>query len=122
MLCTLAVGLAAGVGLLPLAAFSSLFILVVLWVIESFEPSAKKDFELSVTVAENANDLRSRVEAVLERFQLEYELRTTSAEKLVYAVKVPYGVETETVTNAILRLDTKNEPTVAWEEKKAKGK
>ena len=122
MLCTLAVGLAAGVGLLPLAAFSAVFMLVALWVIESFEPSAKTDFELSVSVAENANDLRGRVEAVLERFRLEYELRTTSAEKLIYAVKVPYGVETETVTNAVLRLDLKDAPTVQWEEKKVKGK
>jgi uncharacterized membrane protein YhiD involved in acid resistance len=122
MLCTLAVGLAAGVGLLPLAAFSAVFILVALWVIESFEPSAKKDFELAVGVAENANELRARVEAVLERLELKYELRTTSADKLVYAVKLPYDVETETVTNAILRLDPKNAPTVEWEEKKTKGK
>ena len=40
MLSTLAVGLAAGVGLWLLASFGTLFILAMLWVVESFEPSA----------------------------------------------------------------------------------
>ena len=38
MLSTLAVGLASGVGQYVIAAFSAVFILLVLWVIESFEP------------------------------------------------------------------------------------
>ena len=40
MLCALAVGLASGVGLYALAAFSTVFIVAALWVIESFEPRA----------------------------------------------------------------------------------
>ena len=42
MLSTLAVGLAAGVGLWMIAAFSTVFILAMLWVIESLEPTALK--------------------------------------------------------------------------------
>src|SRR5215510_5506087 len=38
MLATLSIGLATGVGLYALAAASTLFLLVILWVIESFEP------------------------------------------------------------------------------------
>src|SRR6266849_6390202 len=38
MLSTLAVGLAAGVGRWMLAAFSTVFVLLVLWIVESFEP------------------------------------------------------------------------------------
>ena len=37
MLCTLAIGLASGVGLFALSIFSTFFILVVLSVIESFD-------------------------------------------------------------------------------------
>ncbi len=95
MLCTLAIGLASGVGLFALSIFSTIFILVVLSVLESFEPQTKKAFELTVGGGEdakdfNAADLRAKVEAVLERFQLEYELRTTSPEKIEFKVKVPF--------------------------------
>ena len=40
MLSTLAVGLAYGIGLYGLAMFPSVFVTVVLWIIESFEPTA----------------------------------------------------------------------------------
>jgi uncharacterized membrane protein YhiD involved in acid resistance len=127
MLCTLAIGLSSGVGLFALSTFSTIFILVVLSVIESFEPQTKKSFELTVGGSEdakdfNAADLRDRLEAVLGRFELEYELRTTSPEQIVYKVKVPFEVETETVTNAILALDRKTPPTVKWDDKAIKAK
>src|SRR4029450_7432829 len=38
MLSTLAVGLACGVGQIPVAIFASVFVIAVLWVIEWFEP------------------------------------------------------------------------------------
>jgi uncharacterized membrane protein YhiD involved in acid resistance len=127
MLCTLALGLASGVGLYALATFSTFFILLVLSVIESFEPETKKKFELTVGMDEehtekNAEDIRSRVEAVLDRFQLEYELRTTSPEKIVYAVKVPFEADTETITNAFLALDKKKPLTIKWDDKPTKSK
>ena len=122
MLCTLAVGLASGVGHLGLAAFAAAFLLVSLWVIESFEPNVTKDFELSVGVDGNAEELRDRIEAVLDRHHLRYELRTTSAEKVVYAVKVPFGVETETVTEALLRLESAAPLAVAWNDRAKAGK
>ena len=42
MLSTLAVGLACGVGQYVIAAFSAVFILLLLWVVESFEPEGTK--------------------------------------------------------------------------------
>ena len=127
MLCTLALGLASGVGLYALAVFSTFFMLIVVSVIESFEPETKKKFELTVGMGEentekNAADIRSRLEAVLERFNLDYELRTTSPEKIVYAVKVPFEADTETITNAILALDKKSPLTVKWDDKAVKSK
>src|SRR3954464_12210805 len=54
MLSTLAVGLAAGVGLWMLAGFATLFILAVLWIIESFEPTATELFTLKVMAKDPA--------------------------------------------------------------------
>src|SRR5437868_2758865 len=48
MLSTLAIGLAAGVGLWMLAVFATIFILATLWIIESFEPKARQTFTLKV--------------------------------------------------------------------------
>ena len=74
--------------------------------------------------AEHRERLQEREELafVLERFELEYELRTTSPEKIVYKVNVPFEVDTETVTNAILALDRKMPPTVKWDDKAIKAK
>src|SRR5881628_1493282 len=75
MLSTLSMGLAAGVGLFALAAFGTLFILAVLWVIESFEPERRKTFDLKVASGEPAG-LRAAVESVLRRYDIKYELRS----------------------------------------------
>src|SRR5207245_8289456 len=48
MLSTLAVGLASGVGLWMLAGFATVFILVVLSIVESFEAKATQLFTLKV--------------------------------------------------------------------------
>ena len=44
----IAVGLASGVGLWMLAAFATGFVLLVLWIVESFEPKALQPFSLKV--------------------------------------------------------------------------
>ncbi len=120
MLCCLAVGLASGVGLLALAAFSTAFLVVTVALIESFEPTRSQQFELKVTVGQDAGELRPRLEQILERFQMEYSLRTASNEELAYDVKVPFELETDRVTNAILKLGPEDKEAVSWDEKKPK--
>ena len=66
MLATLSLGLACGVELYGLAAFAAAFILVVLWVVESFEPESRKLFELKVVAAE-PTAIRGEIEAILRR-------------------------------------------------------
>src|ERR671922_1201653 len=70
MLSALAVGLAAGVGLFVLALFSTMFLVIALWVIEGFEPQTRV-FELTVKLGDQTADLRPKVEAVLRRFKAE---------------------------------------------------
>jgi uncharacterized membrane protein YhiD involved in acid resistance len=122
MLCCLAVGLASGVGLYGLAVFAAAFIVAALAIIESFEPRDVTHFVLQATGVEDAAALRPQFEEVLRRFKVDYSLRTQSQEALSYEVKVPYGLATDRVTNAILKLDPKGKIAVDWEDKKAKAK
>src|SRR5512142_1797871 len=48
MLCALAIGLATGVGLYALAGFGTVYLLAMLWVIESLEPPQQKSLELTI--------------------------------------------------------------------------
>ena len=118
MLCTLAVGLAAGVGLYLLATVSTAFMVVALWIIESFEPRARK-FDLKIKVPGADTDaLRPKIEPILNRYRLTYELRTSSDEEVCYDVQVPFDVETARISNAILRIDREGHAAVDWSEKK----
>jgi len=120
MLCSLAIGLGAGVGLYALVTFSTLFILLVVWVIESLEPVVRKGFELRVRTKDSAA-LRPAVENLLRRQQIRYELRSSSQDELSYAVEMPYDRGTDRLSNAILSLDPSGETSVDWDERK-KGK
>src|SRR5688500_10700128 len=93
MLCTLSVGLASGVGLYALAVISTVFIGGALWVIESFENPFKR-FDLKVKAGKDTDKLRPKIEAILKRFTLEFELRSSSDEEVCYDVKVPFDVQT----------------------------
>jgi uncharacterized membrane protein YhiD involved in acid resistance len=119
MLVTLSLGLACGVELYGLAAFAALFILGVLWVVESLEPERTKVFELKVTTADPTS-IRSEIEAILRRYHVTYELRTAASKDLVYETELPLHTRTDRVANAILLLDDKHETEVTWDEKKKK--
>jgi uncharacterized membrane protein YhiD involved in acid resistance len=122
MLCTLAVGLASGVGLYALAVVSTGFIGGALWVTESFEPAALKRFDLTVKAGKDTDALREKIEAILRRFKLDFELRTSSDEEVCYDVQVPLGVQTDLISDAILSLDPDGHAAVEWSEKKNKPK
>jgi uncharacterized membrane protein YhiD involved in acid resistance len=122
MLAALAVGLATGVGLYALSIFATVFLVVALWIIESFEPKTGKQFDLKIKIDDKTDERRSEIEAILRRYRLTYELRTTSDEEVVYDVDVPLEVQTDRVSNAILKLDPEGHAAVEWNEKKKKGK
>lgn len=117
MLATLSIGLATGVELYGLAVFGTVFMLAVLWVVESLEPERRKTFELKVTGGDPAA-IRPDVEAILRRYDVKYELRSAGAKDLVYEANLPLETKTDRVSNAILLLDSNSEKEVVWEEKK----
>jgi hypothetical protein len=121
MLSTLAIGLASGVGLWMLAAFSTVFVLGVLWLVESFEPKAHQTFLLTVKT-KDPKSLKPKLEDLLGRYRLEYELRTASADEVCYEIDVPIDKKVDRISNAILKLGPDREIGVEWEEKKEKKK
>jgi hypothetical protein len=117
MLGALAVGLASGVGLYALGAFSTAFLVLLLGIIESFEKGVKK-FDLTVKVGDRTDELRHKIETILRRVKLPYELRSSADTELCYQVTVPLEFERDRVTTAILRLDPEGHAAVDWSEKK----
>src|SRR3954469_1646349 len=117
MLSTLAVGLASGVGLWMLALFSTVFFMAVLWIIESLEPRAMQLFTLKIK-AKDPGALRPRVEQLLSRYRVTYEVRAVSKEELHYEVCWPLDRKTDRAVEALLALGG-DDVAVDWEEKKA---
>ena len=122
MLATLSLGLACGVELYGLAIFAAIFILAVLWGIESLEPERRKRFELTVETPEPTTQ-RAAIEAILQRYRVDFELRSVGDRELVYQTELPLELRTDRVSNAILRLhpsSAEGETQVVWSDRAKK--
>ena len=119
MLTTLAVGLACGIGVYGLAVFATVFLIGVLWVIESFEPSARKQFILEVKSKE-AIKLQPTVESLLRRRRVRYELRESKPEEFSFYVELPMEVKTDGISAEIIALDPDPGTGVEWKTEKKK--
>lgn len=119
MLATLAVGLAAGVGLYTLSIFATAFIIGALWLLESFEPEARKLFMLTVK-SRNAAKLEPSIEQVLRRHRAKFELRASSPEALSFELRLPLAQKTDVLSKTIAELDPSSTLELEWEEKKDK--
>jgi len=116
MLCALSAGLASGVGLYGLAVIGTLFIAACLWIIEGFEPQTRV-FELSVKLGDKTQDQRPKIEEILRRYKVRYELRTTAEDSVVYMVTTPRSLRTDRVSNVLLELVPEGKGSVEWNEK-----
>ena len=116
MLSSLAAGLAAGVGLYRFAGGATVFMMLVLWLVEFFEPPARKHFELRVST-KLGEDFRPKVEEVLKALHIEYELLLEDDEEIRYSVSAPIEVRTKDVSDT-LRLVGGSDVVVRWEQKK----
>lgn len=115
MLSTLGIGLASGVGLYSLAIFATIFIALVVGMLESFEPEGYKLFDLKIK-AKEATSIRPAVQQILRRNKINVELRTAADDELVYEARVPVSKKVDGVTEAIHALNEASE--VEWDEKK----
>jgi uncharacterized membrane protein YhiD involved in acid resistance len=119
MLTTLAVGLACGIGLYGLALFGTVFLMLVLWTIESFEPRARQQFILEVK-AKEATKLQPRLEALLRRRRVKYELREANPEEFSYMVEMPMELKTDVISAEIMALDPDPGTGIEWKTEKKK--
>ncbi len=119
MLTTLAVGLGSGIGVYGLAVFATVFLMAVLWVIESFEPTARKQFILEIKAKEAAK-LQARIEALLRRHRVKYELRESTPEELSYFVGLPMDEKTDGISAEIIAMDPDPGTGVEWKTEKKK--
>lgn len=119
MLCTLAVGLACGVGVYGLAIFATFFIVATLWVIESFEPKPRKAFTLEVKT-KDATKVQPKVEALLRRRRIRYELREVQPAEFQYHVELPMELKTDALSAEIIALDPDEGTGVEWKTEKDK--
>jgi uncharacterized membrane protein YhiD involved in acid resistance len=115
MLSALAVGLASGVGHYVLAVFATLFLVVVLSVIESFEPQTRT-FELAIKLGDDTASLRPKIEAALRRLKIKYELRGVSDEGVSYLVTAPSSLRTDEASKALTGLAPDETNAVEWDE------
>ena len=122
MLSALAVGLASGVGQYALALFSAAFIMVTLWIVESFEPEGRKSFELKINMGKETDEKRKEFDRILSRFHVDFDLLSSSDEEVCYEVWVPLEMQKDRLSNALLRLDPEGHGAVEWSEKKPKKK
>jgi uncharacterized membrane protein YhiD involved in acid resistance len=117
MLVALTVGLAVGAGLYVFATLSCAFVIGVLWVLESFEPSARTRFDLKIH-CKQATELQPAIEAAFGDRGVNYELRGSADDELEYEVTVPYHSHIRKVTQSIRDLAQARQASVEWEIKK----
>lgn len=117
MLVALTVGLAAGTGLFLFAIIGCLFVIGVLWLLESFEPAARTRFDLKIA-SKQAAVLQPGIEAALSQKGVTFELRGLADDELAYEVTVPYHAQVRQLTGAIRDLGAAHHVSVEWEIKK----
>lgn len=119
LLVALAIGLAAGGGLLLLSAVLCVFVIAVLWILESFEPLDRSQFDLRIA-SKDPSMLRPHVEHALRKKGISYDLWGTSATELRYEVAVPLDQRVEKLTKIIRKLDGRDTTSIEWRMKKQK--
>jgi hypothetical protein len=119
MLVALAMGLTVGSGRYALAISACVFVIAVLWVLESSEPPARSRFELTIG-GKDADKLRSVIEHALGRQGVTYVLLGSSQHELHYEVTVPFHEQIRRLTKLIRGVAGRRGTSVEWDIKKQK--
>jgi uncharacterized membrane protein YhiD involved in acid resistance len=117
MLSSLAAGLAAGVGLYRFAVGATVFMMILLWLVEFFEPPARKHFEIKISTGDVA-DFRPKAEDVLKALGIEFELLLEDVDEIRYSVSAPVDVRTRDVSDTLRLVGGTSDVIIKWEQKK----
>ncbi len=120
MLATLGIGLASGVGLYLLALFATLFLLVVLLLIESHTSKEPIPYRLKISASESAK-VQPQIEALLRNHRLQYEPRNFAENELEYDIQIPNDQSAEAISNALQKLESVSAESFTWKLKKSDG-
>ena len=126
LLVCLGVGLATGVGKIELAVISALFVLVMLWVLEYYEPAqVYRALELTV-MTRRVEETDEMLREIFDRYQLNSELRGIDREdeadpmgKIVYYVNINPRISTDKLSEEIFASDPEHIDSVSWDQKKS---
>ncbi|HJT27457.1 MAG TPA: DUF4956 domain-containing protein [Pyrinomonadaceae bacterium] len=127
LLVCLGVGLAAGVGRWDMAVILTLFVLLTLAVLESFERfQVFRSMELCVQTRK-VDTADKTLRGLFERHGFDYELRQLDREdadepmgKIVYLVNLDPDTSTSKLSEEILSSDRDNIDSVEWDQKESK--
>ena len=98
-----------GTGLFLFAVVGCLFVIAVLWILESFEPAARSRFDLKIA-SKNAEVLQPEVESAMKLQGVSFELRGSASDELHYEVTVPYHQQIRKLTRLIRDLGGRQAP------------
>jgi len=124
LLVCLGVGLAAGVGRWDMAIILSLFVLLALAILESFEQSQVfRSMEVAVE-SKKVDHTHNVLKQIFARHKFDMELREINREdeddpigKIVYVVNMNAAVSTDRLSEEILAADRENIDSVEWQQK-----
>jgi uncharacterized membrane protein YhiD involved in acid resistance len=126
LLISLGIGLATGVGRVELAVILALFVLVMLWVLEYYEPTQVfRAMELTVTTRK-VDETDEILREIFERRDLTTEIRKVDREdeddplgKIVYYVNISPSTSTDQLSEEIFGSDPDNIDSIQWDQKKS---
>lgn len=126
LLISLGIGLAAGVGRVELAVVLALFVLLMLWVLEYYEPAQVfRSMELTITTR-NVDMTDEILKEVFEKNEITSELRVVNREdkenpigKIVYYINVSPTISTDSLSEEIFGADPQNIDSIEWDQKKS---
>ena len=117
MLSTLSVGLATGVGLWMIAIFGTVFLLALLWAVESFEPPAILMMTVKVK-AKDAQAVKPGIERLLRDRGATFSVLAISSEELDYQVRWPADRSADRLSDRLSELAPSGELQVEVDFKK----
>lgn len=126
LLVSLGIGLSTGVGKYELAIIFSLFVLILLWVLEHFEPGQiHRALQLKLKTR-NVDATQEAVREILERYGFNAEVRELDRQdenhqlgKIVYYLDGNPKLSTDRLSEEIFATDPENIDSVEWHQKKS---
>ncbi len=126
LLISLGIGLATGVGRVEVGIILALFVLIMLWVLEYYEPAQVFRAMEVVVTTRRVDETDEILREVFEKRNLTYELREVNREdpddplgKIVYYVNVSSSVSTDQLSEEIFASDPENIDSIQWDQKKS---